>query len=59
MTLKQTNEETLMTHKFKSFDAASSFCKAIGFKHDVKPYRRLLWVNGVQITVWCVPAPIL
>lgn len=45
----------MTTKLFTSYDAAIAFTTKQGTKALQKPYRKLVWLNGVQIPVWCVP----
>lgn len=42
-----------MTMKFRNFQAAEEFASKSG-KYGSRPYRRLIWIDGVQVPIWCV-----
>ena len=39
--------------KFRNFQAADELSKRFG-KYGSRPYRRLIWIEGVQVPIWCV-----
>lgn len=56
----QHNAAAVLTMKFKDFAAAQAFVTKSGaMLADTRPYKRTMWVDGKQVSIWCVTMPTL
>lgn len=48
----------VFTMKFKTFEAAQHFVtKAGAMAGTAKPYKRMMWIDGQNLPIWCVSMP--
>lgn len=48
----------VFTMKFKTFDAAKDFVTKSGaLAQNARPYKRNMWIDGLQVSIWCVTMP--